>query len=154
MKITSPAFEEGWTIPSSFTCDGENISPALDFSGVPENTKSLALIVEDPDVPMRLRSDGLWVHWVLWNIDPSVRGIDENRVPAGAMVGVGTGEGNRGKYGGPCPPDREHRYFFRLYALDAMFDLPVDTGMDGLKRVMAGHILVEAMLMGRYERKQ
>jgi Raf kinase inhibitor-like YbhB/YbcL family protein len=128
------------------------MNPSLSFSGIPDGTESLALIIDDPDVPKRFCEDGLWIHWVVWNIDPEETGIGENRVPEGAIVGKGTGDRNIGRYGGPCPPDREHRYFFRLYALDTMLDLPADTGKTGLEEAMKGHILAEATLMGRYVR--
>ena len=152
MKISSTAFQDVGTIPVKYSCDGENVNPPLEFSDVPEAAESLALIMEDPDVPTNLRPDGLWVHWVVWNIDPVTDGIGEDSVPDGACVGKGTGDRNDGKYGGPCPPDREHRYFFHLYALDTTLDLPVKTGKTELERAMRGHILEEAVLMGRYER--
>src|SRR3989304_9638033 len=116
MKIQSPSFENNQSIPSKFTCDGENINPPLEFLDIPENTKSLVLIMDDPDAPM-----GLWVHWTVWNIDPATSGIPENQKFEGAMEGM-TSSGKTG-YGGPCPPDKEHRYFFKLYALDTTLSL-------------------------------
>jgi hypothetical protein len=148
MKLTSPAFEHGGPIPSKFTCDGENISPELRIEDVPPAARSLALIMEDPDVPESVRPDRMWDHWVVWNIPPETRSI-----PEGAAIGVegkNTG-GNRG-YGGPCPPDREHRYFFRLFALDTTLDLHEGAGKKELEQAMQGHILEKAELMGTYKR--
>lgn len=150
MYITSPVFEENGTLPIAFTCDGEGVNPPLVFGDVPKEAKSLALIVDDPDVPKDLRPDGLFVHWILWNIDPLITGIKENSVPQGAVEGITT----RGVAGfvGACPPDREHRYFFKLYALDTRLDLPKAAGKDELEKAMSDHILTTATLMVRYDR--
>lgn len=146
MRLSSPVFDEGKFIPKRYTCDGEDINPPLTISDVPEDAKSLALIVDDPDAPA-----GLWVHWTVWNIDPETAEIVEDSVPVGATQGL-TSSG-KGGYHGPCPPDREHRYFFRLYALDTMLDLDrLQTGKDELKDAMHGHVLARAELMGRYDR--
>lgn len=150
MRVTSPAFEENGTLPAAYTCDGAGVNPPLIFADVPKEAESLALIVDDPDVPKNLRPDGLFVHWVLWNIDPTIAGIGENSVPHGAVEGFTT----RGEPGfvGACPPDREHRYFFKLYALDTRLDLPGTSGADELEQAMDSHILATATLMARYDR--
>ena len=145
MKITSPAFGHNQTIPAKYTCDGENINPPLQFSDVPARAQSLVLIMDDPDAPM-----GMWVHWTLWNIDPKISNFPENSVPEGAVQGA-TNRENR--YGGPCPPDREHRYFFKLYALDAKLDLGADAKKDELESAMNGHVLDQAELVGLYNRR-
>lgn len=151
MKIFSPAFLHNEKIPSKYTCDGENINPPLEFQDIPVGSKSLALIVEDPDVSKHLREDGLWIHWILWNISPDVQKIEEG---SGAPINSREGITTYGKpgYGGPCPPDREHRYFFKLYALDIMLKLPTSASRNDLLSEMEGHILEIAELLGRYER--
>ena len=150
LQITSHAFNHQERIPTKFTCDGENISPALHFVGVPENAKSLVLIMDDPDVPKNLRPDGMYVHWVLWNIDPKTESIAENSVPVGAVNG--TTSADRPGYRGPCPPDREHRYFFKLYALDTMLALEASSTKSHLEEAIRGHILTQAELIGLYDR--
>jgi Raf kinase inhibitor-like YbhB/YbcL family protein len=149
MELTSSVFNHEGKIPSKYTCDGENCSPRLMISNVPAEAKSLVLIMDDPDVPRNLRKDGLWVHWVVFNIPPSITEIPEGREPEG-IHGEGTA-GNTGYYG-PCPPDREHRYYFKLYALDRMLDLPEKTDKFTLEKEMAEKILEQAVLMGKYER--
>jgi hypothetical protein len=150
MDLISPAFDNEGTIPSKYTCDGDDVIPPLEMVDVPSKTKSLALIVEDPDVPTSIRPDGMWDHWLVWDIDPATSKIEEGQTPDG-VVGKNTG-GDDG-YMGPCPPDKEHRYFFRLYALDVE-NLNLDAGAkkDDLLQAMQGHILQEAVLMGRYDR--
>ncbi len=145
MKITSPAFADKRAIPPRFTCDGQDMNPALAFGAPPIGTRSLALIVDDPDAPV-----GIWVHWVVWNIPPQTREIRENSVPAGAVQGLNDWKRNR--YGGPCPPSGTHRYFFKLYALDTTLDLPATTTKKALERAMDGHILGSGELMGTYRR--
>lgn len=145
MEIKSSAFAHNQTIPKKYTCDGENVNPPLVFSKVPEGTKSLALIMDDPDAPV-----GLWVHWTLWNISPQTIEIKENSVPQGAVEGV-TSFGSSG-YGGPCPPSGEHRYFFKLYALDAELNLPNEADKAALEEAMTGHVLEKAELVGLYSR--
>lgn len=150
MTITSPAFEDGGVIPRRFTCDGEGHSPPLLFGDVPPGTKSLALIMDDPDVPTSIRAEGEWEHWLVWNMPPDVPGIPQGD-PAPGMVGRNTSGTHA--YAAPCPPDREHRYFFRLYALDCVLDLAAAHGSKlALLRAMEGHVLAEAELEGRYER--
>lgn len=146
MNLTASAFSEGQSIPSKYTCDGENINPELLINEVPPDAKSLVLIVDDPDAPA-----GTWVHWTLWNIDPQTSVIAENTVPSGAVEGV-TSFGKSG-YGGPCPPSGTHRYVFKLYALDQELDLPASTTADELPEAMQAHILEQTQLMGTYSRK-
>lgn len=149
MQFSSPAFVHEAQIPAKYTCDGEELSPPLRIEGVPEKTVSLAILMDDPDVPHSVRTDGLWVHWVIFNIPPHIREIAENTPPPG-ILGAGTG---RLGYQGPCPPDREHRYFFKLYALDKMLSLPKGSTEEEVEKAMRGHIIAQAELMGRYERK-
>ena len=145
MKVTSSAFKQGEIIPKKFTCDGENSNPELKISGVPKGTKTLALIVDDPDAPV-----GLWVHWTVWNIKPSTTLIGENSVPEGAVEGETSAE--KSGYHGPCPPDGEHRYFFKIYALDVELDLPTNADKEMLEEAMVGHVLDKAELVGLYSR--
>ena len=145
LRITSPAFKENSHIPKQYTCDGKDVNPPLSMEGVPEGTKSLALIVDDPDAPV-----GMWVHWVLWNIDPAVKEIKENSVPNGAVQGMN--DFGRTPYGGPCPPSDTHRYFFKLYALDTVLDLGTSTTKVRLEKAMTAHILASAQLVGLYKR--
>jgi len=149
MKLTSNAFENEGKIPSKYTCDGANVSPQLTIADVPAEAKSLVLIMDDPDVPTHIREDGMWDHWVVFNIPPDVREIPEGEEPAGTP-GLGT-NGDIG-YFGPCPPDREHRYFFKLYALDKMLDLPEKTDKITVEKEMTESVIDKAHLMGRYER--
>ena len=145
MKIESEAFGHGGQIPPPYTCDGENVSPSLAFSAVPEGTKTLALVVDDPDAP-----NGLWVHWLLWNIPPNTKTIGEGGAPKGAVEG--TTSFGATQYGGPCPPDGEHRYFFKLYALDSEIELPTSATKEGLEEAMIGHILERAETVGLYSK--
>lgn len=149
MRITSSAFHDHSMIPSKYTCDGIDVNPPLFFNGVPKNAKSLALIVDDPDVPPQIRADRNWDHWVMWNIPPNVERIDEGKTPPGV---VGRNSWGKNAYGGPAPPDREHRYFFKLYALDTTLDLPTTAGKRELEIAMDGHILKQAEVVGCYER--
>lgn len=151
MEIRSASFQNESDIPPQFSCDGANKSPGLNWSGQPEGTKSFVLIMDDPDIPAFVKQKmGIEVfdHWVLYNIPASAHGIAE-----------GQSEGVQGKnssgglgYTGPCPPDREHRYFFRLYALDAELALPAGASRQNVDQAMRGHIMAEAGLMGRYAR--
>lgn len=151
MKITSSVFKEKESIPSVYTCDGRNINPPLSWEGVPPGTKSLALIMDDPDVPKTLRPDGMFVHWVVFNIPPDLTTIEEGKEPKGT---AGANSRGQGGYTGPCPPDREHRYFFKLYALDTLLDLPTTTNKETLLSAMNKHIISSAELIGLYERKK
>jgi Raf kinase inhibitor-like YbhB/YbcL family protein len=151
IKLTSPAFEEGGTIPSNYTCDGSDVSPPLEWSNVPEGTKSLALICDDPDAPM-----GTWVHWVLYGI-PANAGSLPAGVPMDEIIEGGALQGKndfkRIGYGGPCPPSgKPHRYFFKLYALDIELDLKSSVKKKDLEKAMKGHVLGQGQLVGRYQR--
>lgn len=150
IHITSPAFHEGKSIPSRYTCDGEDMSPPLEWGEVPAGTQSIALISDDPDAPM-----GVWVHWVLYNLPPDTRSLQEDmppdeKLPNGALQGVT--DFRRTGYGGPCPPSGTHRYYFKLYALDRKLDLGAGAAKNDLLKAMEGHILGEGMLMGVYKR--
>ncbi|HTY10434.1 MAG TPA: YbhB/YbcL family Raf kinase inhibitor-like protein [Bacteroidota bacterium] len=150
MKVSSTAFNEGETIPKKFTCDGDNISPPLEWSGIPGGTKSIALIADDPDAPR-----GTWVHWVLFNLPADTKGLSEN-VPRHSTLKNGARQGMNDSrqlgYDGPCPPGGTHRYFFKVYALDA--NVPLETGATKaqLQKAMEHHILGEGQLMGTYKR--
>jgi hypothetical protein len=145
LKITSPVFKDSGAIPKQYTCDGKDVNPPLSIEGVPLQTKSLALIVDDPDAPV-----GTWVHWVVWNIDPMTKEIKENIVPKGAMQGMN--DFKRTSYGGPCPPSGTHRYFFKLYALDTVLSISPSTTKIQLEQAMKGHILEQAQIVGLYKR--
>lgn len=149
MKIESSAFMPDGSIPSNYTCDGVNINPPLSFSDVPENTQSLVLIMEDPDVPVSIRPDGMWDHWVIFNIPHETREVKEGSEPEG-IQGMTT-FGKPG-YGGPCPPDREHRYFFKLFALDSTLDLLEGATKADVTKAMEDHIISSAELIGKYKR--
>lgn len=152
LTLSSPAFQPNQSIPSLYTCEGDNISPPLEWSDIPSGTISLVLLMDDPDVPKNLRADGMWDHWVLYNIPPFVMGLSENAKDfSGAIQGVNTG-GKIG-YTGPCPPDREHRYFFKLYALDTTLSLPDRATKAQAEAAMKGHIIAQAELMGLYVKK-
>jgi Raf kinase inhibitor-like YbhB/YbcL family protein len=150
-KLTSSAFENGATIPKQFTCDGTDLSPALEWSGAPEKTKSFSLIVDDPDAPV-----GTWVHWVLYDLPADAKQLGEG-VAKEEQLANGAQQGRndfrRIGYGGPCPPaGPAHRYFFKLYALDAMLNLKAGASKADVEKAMAGHVLAQAALMGRYKR--
>lgn len=147
MKISSSVFQNNQMIPSKYTCDGENINPPLLVSDVPKETKSLALIMDDPDAPM-----GTWVHWTLWNVSPETKEIAQGSIPQGAIEGS-TSFGRPG-YGGPCPPSGTHRYFFKLYALDINLDLHASIDKAKLESAMEGHIIAKAELIGLYSRNK
>lgn len=149
MKLTSPVFQHEGNIPQKYTCDGANINPPLVISDVPPNTKSLVLILDDPDVPVHIRSDQMWDHWIVFNIPAQTREIAEGKEPQG-IHGLGTG--NNTKYYGPCPPDREHRYFFKLYALDSLLTLPERSTKKQVEQAMQGHVIEKTELMGVYGR--
>ncbi len=153
MKLTSPAFAYNEQIPSKYTCDGDNINPPLVMSDVPMNAQSLTLIVEDPDIPDAAKKNfnvDIWAHWVVFNIKPVAQSIPEKSNPFGTI-----GKNTRGNisYGGPCPPDKEHRYFFKLYALDITLPLTEGASRIDVEQAMQGHIIEQAELMGRYKRK-
>jgi Raf kinase inhibitor-like YbhB/YbcL family protein len=145
LHITSPAFQNNGSIPRQYTCDGKDISPPLVIENCPAEAQSIALIVDDPDAPV-----GIWVHWVVWNIDPTTKEIAENAVPPGAVEG--TNDFRRHAYGGPCPPSGTHRYFFKIYALDTMLDISPNSTKTDLEKAMKGHILAEGQIIGLYKR--
>jgi Raf kinase inhibitor-like YbhB/YbcL family protein len=156
LTLTSPAFVDGDEIPSIHTCDGKDVSPALDWSDVPDGTRSLALIVDDPDAPDPAAPRMVWTHWVLYNLPLSVNGLPQavksGHLPAGAREGLN--DWKRTGYGGPCPPIGRHRYFFKLYALDTMLpDLKRPTKAR-LEKAMDGHVIAQASLIGTYQRQR
>ncbi|MGB9093414.1 MAG: YbhB/YbcL family Raf kinase inhibitor-like protein [Gallionella sp.] len=150
--IASPAFTQNGRIPSRHTCDGANLSPALEWSGVPAGTKSLALIVDDPDAPDPAAPKMTWVHWVLYNIPPGEKGLQEGiaELPAGTLQGCN--DWKRTGYGGPCPPIGKHRYFFRLYALDTVLDNLGNPARAKLEKSLLGHVIAHTELVGLYQR--
>jgi hypothetical protein len=145
MKIESSTFRHGESIPAKYTCKGADINPPLHIADVSANAKSLALIMDDPDAP-----GGTWVHWLLWNVAPQTTEIKENSVPAGAVQGKNSW--GRSAYGGPCPPSGTHRYFFKLYALDALLSLSSSADNAQLEKAMKGHILAQGELMGTFKK--
>lgn len=146
MYITSSVFKNGEPIPQTYTCDGGDANPPLSIGDVHPKAKSLVLIVDDPDAP-----GGTWTHWVVWNIHPSVEDIPEGSAPEGGIEGR-TSFGRSG-YGGPCPHKGMHRYFFKLYALDTVLNVPLTSTAEDVEEAMKGHIMADAKLMGTYERK-
>ena len=150
IKITSSAFSEGSMIPRQYTCDGDDVSPPLTWTGVPDGTKSLALICDDPDAPM-----GTWVHWVLFNIPASIKELPGNITSERIIENSakhGKNDFRKFGYGGPCPPGGTHRYYFKLYALDSEINLEPGITKAELLKAMGGHILAEGQLMGKYKR--
>jgi len=143
MEITSPAFKHNEYIPAKYTCEGNDINPELAIAGIPEGSKSLALIMDDPDAPI-----GVWVHWVVFDI-PIVSRIAENSVPG--KLGI-TNSGSK-DYHGPCPPSGTHHYFFKIYALDTQLNLKEGISKGQLEKAMQGHIMDKAELIGLYKRK-
>ena len=150
LKLTSVAFQEGQPIPRQYTCDGINVSPPLEWSGVPKSARTIAIIADDPDAPA-----GTWVHWVLYNLPADNIGLVEN-VPSTETLKAGAiqGKNDFGKigYGGPCPPSGTHRYFFKVYALDSELPLTAGATKADLEKAMAGHIMLQGQLMGTYRR--
>ncbi|MBJ7449021.1 MAG: YbhB/YbcL family Raf kinase inhibitor-like protein [Parachlamydiales bacterium] len=149
MQLTSPAFKHSSSIPALFTCDGENINPPLNIKDVPSQAKSLVLIFEDPDVPSYVRKDGLYIHWVVFNMDVMTKTIEEG-IPPKALFGINTSE--KTSYVGPCPPDKEHRYFFKLYALKESLSLKTGATKDEVMEAMSDLVIEETELMGLYDR--
>ncbi|MFH1269902.1 MAG: YbhB/YbcL family Raf kinase inhibitor-like protein [Candidatus Omnitrophota bacterium] len=142
MRLISPEFNNNGVIPKKFTCEGQDINPALIIEDIPRSAKSLALIVDDPDAPM-----GTWVHWVVYNM-PVISRIDEDNIPG--EQGINTA--GRKDYHGPCPPSGTHRYFFKIYALDAELNLKPGLNKQGLEKAIEGHILEKAELLGLYRK--
>ncbi|HVX25056.1 MAG TPA: YbhB/YbcL family Raf kinase inhibitor-like protein [Parafilimonas sp.] len=143
IEVSSSAFKNGEFIPAKYTCEGENISPELSIKNIPQNTKSLALIVDDPDAPLRT-----WVHWIIWNI-PVTHHIKENDVHGKE----GLNDFQIHRYSGPCPPKGVHHYFFKVYALDDLLDLPGNIRKGELEKAMSDHIIGFGELVGLYKRK-
>jgi Raf kinase inhibitor-like YbhB/YbcL family protein len=151
IELSSPAFRHGDAIPEVYTCDGDDVSPPLQWQDVPEGAHSLALVMDDPDAPR-----GTWVHWLLYDIPPETHELPQDVSPAASFSGGGSqgnNSWNRLGYGGPCPPaGSSHRYFFKLYALDGPLDLASGATRDRLLAAMEGHILAQGELMGTYAR--
>ena len=153
LTLTSSAFSDGAAIPTKYTCDGDETSPPLQWSGVPDRAMSLALVVDDPDAPDPAAPKRRFVHWVLYNIPPDARGLSEGatrgKLPPGALEG--SNDFNKRGYGGPCPPIGRHRYFFTLYALDtSLADVSAPTRSE-LEAAMKGHVIEKAETIGTYE---
>jgi Raf kinase inhibitor-like YbhB/YbcL family protein len=150
IKLTSAAFKEGQAIPRQYTCDGVNVSPPLEWTGVPKSAKTIAIICDDPDAPA-----GTWVHWVLYNLPTENIGLVEN-LPATENLKAGgfQGKNDFGKvgYGGPCPPSGTHRYFFKIYALDSELPLKAGATKADVEKAMEGHVVLQGQLMGTYKR--
>jgi Raf kinase inhibitor-like YbhB/YbcL family protein len=151
IQLSSTAFKEGGAIPVAYTCDGKNISPPLSWASVPQSAQSLALIVDDPDAP-----SGTWVHWVVFNISPTLGSLSEGVSSSGSQDAFGTpgtSSFRKSGYGGPCPPKgKPHRYFFKLYALDILLGLKSGASKTDVEKAMQGHILAQGQLMGTYGR--
>jgi len=146
VSIATSAFQAGGDIPAKFTCNGANVNPELKINGVPNEAKSLVLIVDDPDAPR-----GLFTHWIVWNIDPKTTEIGENSVPVGGVQG--TNDFGKRSYGGPCPPSGTHRYFFKIFALDTKLDLKPSARRTDLDTAIKSHILGQGESMARYAHK-
>jgi Raf kinase inhibitor-like YbhB/YbcL family protein len=142
--VTSPAFKNNMLIPSKYTCDGDDVNPPLTVKGTPEGTKSMSLVVEDPDAPV-----GLWIHWLVWNIPPTST-VGEDTVPG--VQGLNTWR--RHAYGGPCPPSGTHRYFFKVYALDTNLDLAANSEKKDVEKAVQNHVLAQGELVGLYRRSK
>lgn len=143
MKITSTAFNADEMIPSKYTCDGLNINPPLEIKNIPEEAKCLALVIDDPDAP-----SGTWTHWIVWNI-PVTHHLKENHIPGTE----GINNFNQHHYGGPCPPLGKHHYHFKIYALDALLDLPANSRKTQLEKAMSEHIIGFGEITALYKRK-
>lgn len=154
LMIESSAFDDGAAIPSKYTCQGQDVSPPLAWSGVPENARSLVLIVDDPDAPDPKTPKMTWVHWVLYNIPPDASGLAEGiasaELPAGTQEGLN--DWRRTGYGGPCPPVGRHRYFHKLYALDTKLEGLRQPTKAELEAAMKGHVIARAELVGTYQK--
>jgi Raf kinase inhibitor-like YbhB/YbcL family protein len=146
ISITSPSFQASGDIPAKFTCNGTNVSPELQISSVPNEAKSVVLIVDDPDAPR-----GLFTHWIVWNIDPKTTRVAENSAPTAGVQGIN--DFGKRNYGGPCPPSGTHSYFFKIFALDTKLELKPGARRAELDAAMRGHILAQGELMGRYSHK-
>jgi Raf kinase inhibitor-like YbhB/YbcL family protein len=156
LQLSSPAFSHQGEIPAGYTCEGQDTSPPLRFSGVPAGAKSLVLIVDDPDAPDPRAPKTTWVHWVLYNVPPGLSELPEGMAPAELPAGTleGLNDWKRTGYGGPCPPIGRHRYFHKLYALDALLPDLHAPAKSLVEQAMSGHVLAAAELVGTYERRQ
>jgi Raf kinase inhibitor-like YbhB/YbcL family protein len=156
LKITSPAFEDGGPMAAKYTCEGADLAPPLNWEGVPEGTRSLALIMDDPDAPDPAAPKMIFVHWVLYNLPPDTGGLPEGAtsadLPPGTLEGVT--DFRRTGYGGPCPPIGRHRYFHKLYALDAVLEDLGQPTKDVLLKAMEGHVIEKAEIVGTYKKGQ
>lgn len=154
--LSSEAFPHGGSIPSRYTCEGDDISPPLAWSGIPDGTQSLALIVDDPDAPDPKHPQVTWVHWILYNIPTSAPGLPEGvpsrDLPRGTLQGVN--DFKRMGYGGPCPPVGRHRYFHKLYALDTVLPDLGKATRSALEKAMKNHILAQTELLGTYQKSR
>jgi hypothetical protein len=155
-SITSTAFEDGGSMAARYTCEGQDISPPLHWNGIPEGTRSLALIVDDPDAPDPEAPKMTYVHWVLYNLPADTEGLPEGTtagdLPAGTLQGIN--DWQRTGYGGPCPPIGRHRYFHKLYALDVVLDDLGEPTKGELLAAMEGHVLAKTQIMGTYQKGQ
>jgi Raf kinase inhibitor-like YbhB/YbcL family protein len=155
-KLISPAFGQNGSIPSQYTCDGDDISPPLQWSDTPSEAKSLALIMDDPDAPDPAKPQRVYVHWVVYNISPITTKLPLNSAMSGLPLRAlhGTNDWGKQNYGGPCPPIGRHRYFFKLYALDTQLQGLKNPTKAQLEEAMAGHLVGHAELVGTYEKKK
>jgi len=153
MQIISDVFTNNGPIPAKYTCDGQDLSPPLSCTGVPAGTQSLVLVVDDPDAPNPAAPRMTWVHWVLYNIPPTSQSLAEGVCSLPHGIGEGVNDWGRTGYGGPCPPIGRHRYFFKLYALDVVLSEHGRPTKVALERVMQGHVLAQAELIGTYQRR-
>jgi len=155
LSISSPAFAPNGAIPARHTCEGEDVSPALAFAGLPDGTKSLALIVDDPDAPDPAAPKTTWVHWVLYDLPPATAGLPEAVSPKALPAGTREGKNDwkRTGWGGPCPPIGTHRYFFKLYALDTLLGDLREPTKAALLKAMEGHVLAQAEVVGTYRKR-
>ncbi len=154
MQLASTAFHDGGDIPARYTCDGNDVSPPLAWSGAPANSRSFVLIVDDPDAPDPHAPRTVWVHWVVYNLAASVTGLAEAlaQLPPGAKAGIN--DFGKTGYGGPCPPIGTHRYFFKLYALDTIVPDLVKATKALVEKAMAGHVLAQATMIGLYRSRR
>ena len=154
MKVTSSAFQQGGAIPAKYTCEGQDTSPPLAWSGAPSSAKSIAMIVDDPDAPDPAKPQRVYVHWVVYNIPGGTSSLPENASKSGMPKGAEQGKNDWGKpqYGGPCPPIGRHRYFFKVYALDTTLSGLSGPAKADLERAMKDHILDSGELMGTYQK--
>jgi len=154
LKVTSSAFQQGGAIPARYTCEGQDLSPPLAWSGMPGNAKTIAVIVDDPDAPDPAKPQRVYVHWVVYNIPAATTSLAENASKTGMPKGALQGKNDWGKaaYGGPCPPIGRHRYYFKLYALDTELTGLKDASKADLERAMNGHVLDTGELIGTYQK--